>query len=197
MNLPILNAWCSGLEILLIFTDGNFDASGTTFMLSDWLAHTPLEIVAQNLGVNTSVLANIPAKDPYILESTVSPPPFGDTKDQAVADPNGEVPSPFVFHLDKQEKTMAPGGWVKIQDSASNFPVSTLLASALVFVEPNGLRELHWHVNDGAHSPHLRAIGTSLTRSPLLLVLPRRVAAHHQRPSPRDRVRRRQHRADV
>lgn len=152
-----IQALDEGLEILLIFTDGNFDASGTTFMLSDWLAHTPLEVVAQNLGVNTSVLSGIPQKDPYILESTVPPPQFGHSGDQAVSDPNGNVPSPYVFHLDQQEKKVAPGGggWVKIQDSATNFPISTLLASALVFVEPNGLRELHWHTNDGGFGLHL------------------------------------------
>ena len=32
---------------------------------------------------------------PHVLESTVAPPPLGDTKEPAVADPNGEVPSPF------------------------------------------------------------------------------------------------------
>ncbi|KAI0772369.1 Bicupin oxalate decarboxylase/oxidase [Trametes elegans] len=145
-----IQALDQGLEILIIFTDGNFDSSGTTFMLSDWLAHTPLEIVAQNLGVNTSLLGGIPQKDPYILESTVPPPGLGHYGDQAVSDPNGEVPSPYVFRISEQNKTVAPGGggWVKIQDSVTNFPVSKQLASALVFVEPNGLRELHWHVND-------------------------------------------------
>ncbi|OSD00702.1 Bicupin oxalate decarboxylase/oxidase [Trametes coccinea BRFM310] len=145
-----IQALDQGLEILLIFTDGNFDASGTTFMLSDWLAHTPLEVVAQNFGVNTSVLSGIPQKDPYILESTVPPAPLGHGGDQTVSDPNGQEPMPYVFHIGQQEKKVAPGGggWVKIQDSATNFPVSTLLASALVYVEPNGLRELHWHVND-------------------------------------------------
>ncbi|CDO76002.1 hypothetical protein BN946_scf184780.g9 [Trametes cinnabarina] len=145
-----IQALDQGLEILLIFTDGNFDATGTTFMLSDWLAHTPLEIVAQNFGVNTSVLSGIPQKDPYVLESSVPPAPLGHGGDQAVPDPNGQEPTPYVFHIGQQEKKIAPGGggWVKIQDSATNFPVSTLLASALVFIEPNGLRELHWHVND-------------------------------------------------
>ena len=144
-----IQALDEGLEILLIFTDGNFDASGTTFMLSDWLAHTPLEIVAQNFGVDVSLLGGIPQKDPYVFPSTKEPPPLGHSGDQAVPDPNGEVPSPFVFHLADQKKTNAPGGWVKIQDSVTNFPVSVDVASALVFVEPNGLRELHWHNQDG------------------------------------------------
>ena len=65
-----------GLELLLVFTDGNFDALGTTFMLSDWLARTPLEVVAQNFGVNVSLLNGIPQKDPYILDSSVPPPPL-------------------------------------------------------------------------------------------------------------------------
>nr|BAQ25796.1 oxalate decarboxylase 1 [Grifola frondosa] len=143
-----IQALDEGLEILLIFSDGNFDATGTTFMLSDWLARTPLEIVAQNFGVNVSVLANIPQKDPYILESTVPPPPFGHAQDQAIQDPLGTVPSPYVFHLSDQEKKVGPGGWVKIQDSVTNFGVSSLIASALVYIEPNGMRELHWHTND-------------------------------------------------
>ena len=137
---------------MLIFTDGDFDSLGTTFMLSDWLARTPLDVVAKNLGLNTSELANIPQKDPYIYEATVPPPPLGNAAAEAVQSPQGTIPTPFVFQLSKQERQVAPGGggWVKIQDSVTNFPVATQLASALVFVEPNGLRELHWHNNDGA-----------------------------------------------
>lgn len=146
-----IQALDDGLELLLLFADGNFDSTGTTFMLSDWLAHTPLEIVAQNLGLNVSELTGIPQKDPYILKSTVPPPQEGHAADQGKTGPNGEIPSPYVFSISQQEKTVAPGGggWVKIQDSVSNFPVSTQIASALVHVEPNGLRELHWHRNDG------------------------------------------------
>jgi oxalate decarboxylase len=120
-------------------------------MLSDWLAHTPLQVVSQNLGLNYSELNRIPQKDPYILQSTVPPPQEGYANAQAKNGPSGQVPNPYVFSLSQQQKTIAPGGggWIKIQDSATNFPVSTLFASALVYVEPNGLRELHWHTNDG------------------------------------------------
>lgn len=123
-------------------------------MLSDWLAHTPLSVVAKNLGVNTSILANIPQKDPYIYEATKAPPPLGHADEEAVKSPQGTIPTNYVFELSKQDKVMAPGGggWVKIQDSVTNFPVSTMLASALVYVEPNGLRELHWHTTDGESS---------------------------------------------
>ena len=135
---------------VLIFADVNFDTLDTRFgMLSDRLAHTPLEIVAQNFGVGVDLLGGIPQRDPYVFPSTKEPPPFGHGDEAAIDSPAGEVPNPFVFRISEQEKTEAPGGWIKIQDAATNFPVSKQLASALVFVEPNGLRELHWHINDG------------------------------------------------
>lgn len=37
-------------EYLLAFDDGNFDAVGTTFMVDDWIAHTPKDILAKNFG---------------------------------------------------------------------------------------------------------------------------------------------------
>lgn len=149
-----IQALGDGLELLLIFTDGNFDAAGTTFMLSDWLAHTPLEVVAKNLGLDASVLSQIPQKDPYIYESTVAPPPLGHADEEAVVSPQGKT-AEYVFQLSKQEKNVAAGGggWVKIQDSVTNFPISKQLASALVFVEPNGMRELHWHNDAGECLP--------------------------------------------
>lgn len=147
-----IQALDDGLELLLVFTTGDFDALGTTFMLSDWFARTPLEIVAKNLGItNVSILDQIPQVDPYILPSTKEPPPLGDAAAEAVSSPQGTIPpSQYVFRLSEQNETLAPGGggWLKIQDSVTNFPASKLLASALVFVEPNGLREMHWHNND-------------------------------------------------
>ncbi|KAI0341160.1 Bicupin oxalate decarboxylase/oxidase [Trametopsis cervina] len=145
-----IQALGDGLEILLIFADGNFDAVGTTFMLSDWLAHTPLDVVAKNFGMSTSMFARIPQKDPYIYEASAPALPLGQADKDAVSSPQGKIPTNFVFEISKQEKTVAPGGggWVKIQDSTTNFPVATQLSSALVFVEPNGMRELHWHTAD-------------------------------------------------
>lgn len=45
-------------EYLLVFDDGDFEASGTTFNVDDWIAHTPKDILAKSLGkccANTSV----------------------------------------------------------------------------------------------------------------------------------------------
>ena len=37
-------------EALVAFDDPNFDASGTTFMVDDWISHTPKDILAKNFG---------------------------------------------------------------------------------------------------------------------------------------------------
>jgi oxalate decarboxylase/phosphoglucose isomerase-like protein (cupin superfamily) len=137
-----------GLEFLLVFSCGNFDSTGMTFMLSDWLVHTPLEIVAQNLGLSVHDLQNIPQRDP-VFKSSVPPPQEGYADEQAKASPDGELQNPYVFSLSEQPKEVSPGGWVKIQDSTRDFKESWA-ASAYVYVEPNGLRELHWHPDEGA-----------------------------------------------
>lgn len=59
-------------EYLFAFDDGNFDALGTTFMVDDWIIHTPPEVLAKNFGVNASVFTTVPTPDPYILNGTVS-----------------------------------------------------------------------------------------------------------------------------
>ena len=167
-----LQALDDGLDLLLIFSDGDFDSTGTTFMLSDWLVHTPIEIVSQNLGLNISDLQNIPTQDPYIFRSTVPPPQEGLADEQAKESPDGNVPNPFVFSLSQQEKEVLPGGWVKVQDSKTNFKESWA-ATAYVYVEPNGLRELHWHREDGMSMLSL------LDKVCRTNVLDSRVALHH------------------
>jgi hypothetical protein len=112
MNFPHgIQAFDDGLDLLLVFSEGDFDATGTTFQLSDWLVHTPLEIVAQNLGLDISALQKIPTQDPYIFKSTVPPPQEGLADEQAKESPSGDVPNPYVFSLSSQEKG-GRAGWV-------------------------------------------------------------------------------------
>jgi hypothetical protein len=164
-----IQALDDGLEILLMFSDGDFDATGTTFMLSDWLVHAPREIVAQNLGLSIADLQRLPTTDPYIFRSSVPPPQEGHADEQAKVSPDGDVPNPLVFSLSEQDKELAPGGWAKIQDSTRGFPASWA-ATAYVYLEPGALRELHWHVDEGA-VPSPSSNPPSLT--------PSRMALHH------------------
>ena len=41
-----------GAEFLLVFEDGNF-SENETFLITDWFAHTPCEVLAKNFGVPT------------------------------------------------------------------------------------------------------------------------------------------------
>lgn len=153
-----IQAFDEGIEILLLFSDGNFDAAGTTLHLSDWLKHTPLEILGQNFGVDPSTFAKIPSSFPYIFDATKPPTPFG-SPDKAPEDPQG-TRSDYIFITGDQEKQIAPGGggYIKTQTSKTNFKPSELFASNFVYIEPNGLRELHWNNVDGECSSESRSL---------------------------------------
>jgi oxalate decarboxylase len=133
-----------GCEFLLVFDDGNF-SENETFLITDWFAHTPPDVLAKNFGVPESAFSDLPTDyehDRFVFEAEV-PPPLEQDK---VSAPNGSVPQWFSHHMLAQEPIQTAGGEVRITDS-TNFPVSTTIAAALVDVAPGGLRELHWHPN--------------------------------------------------
>jgi oxalate decarboxylase len=123
-----------GCEFLLVFDDGGF-SENATFLLSDWLAHTPRDVLDRNLGAEADALDALPAEELYIFPA---PLPHGP------ASPGG-APR-FSHRLLARAPVESPGGRVWIADSES-FPAATTIAAALVEVEPGGLRELHWHPN--------------------------------------------------
>jgi oxalate decarboxylase len=131
-----------GCEFLLVFDDGNF-SENETFLLTDWVKHTPRAVLAKNFGVPESAFANIPL-DPnyerYMFAGKVPGPLASD----AVQSPVGTVPRRFSHRMLAQEPITVAGGRVRITDS-SNFPAATTIAAALVEIEPGGMRELHWH----------------------------------------------------
>lgn len=122
---------------------GDFDAAGTTFMVDDWIAHTPRDILAKNFGVDVSVFDEIPDKDPYIFNATTTTSPN--------SGPNSGLTgaSAYIFH-NSQTAASVPipggGGSISIVDS-KNFPIATTIAAAIVTLKPGALRELHWHPN--------------------------------------------------
>lgn len=130
-----------GCEFLLVFDDGSF-SENATFSITDWLAHTPRDVVARNLGAPSEDLAELPTTERYIFSAPV-PGPLGSDD---VRGPNGSAPESFSHRLADTEPIRSEGGSVRVVDSRI-FPVSATVASALVEVEPGGLRELHWHPN--------------------------------------------------
>jgi oxalate decarboxylase len=136
-----IQALADGCEFLLVFDDGAF-SENETFLLTDWMLHTPLSVLAKNFGVPESALADIP-KDPdhqrYIFNGEVPPALANDV----VQGPAGTAMS-MTYRLLDQEPVEVPGGRVRIVDS-SNFPAASTIAAALVELDPGAMRELHWH----------------------------------------------------
>ncbi|KAJ6492488.1 oxalate decarboxylase [Mycena vitilis] len=137
-SLQATNDSADGSEFILVFDDGAF-SEDSTFLLTDWLAHVPAEVIQKNFQANAAAFSHIPAKELYIFPS--APPPIDAV---APTSPQGGVPNPYSFAMSKVNATKLPGGSVKIVDS-STFTVATTIAAAEVTVEPGAIRELHWH----------------------------------------------------
>jgi oxalate decarboxylase len=127
-----------GCEVLLVVDNAHFD-SHSTFLLTDWLAHTPREVLAQNFEVPESAFANLPDHELDIFQAPVPGPLSAERIAGA-----GPVPEPFTHHLLAQEPVRTKGGSFRIVDSRV-FKASKTIAAALIEIEPGGMRELHWH----------------------------------------------------
>ncbi|KAF9449762.1 oxalate decarboxylase [Macrolepiota fuliginosa MF-IS2] len=126
-----------GTEFILVFDNGAF-SEDSTFLLTDWLAHVPVEVLAKNFQVDDSVFKTIPDEELYIFPA--NPP----ATDKAPSDPQGTVSNPFSFSFSDVPATKLSGGSVKVVDSTT-FAISKTIAAAEVTVEPGAMRELHWH----------------------------------------------------
>jgi oxalate decarboxylase len=144
-----------GAMFLLVFDDGNFNEF-QTFLLTDWLTHTPKEVLAKNFDVPAETFAKVPKKELFIFERPL-PRPLAEEKRDAEAG-TGAVPNTFAFFPGKMKPTkVSKGGEVKIVDKA-NFP-ATNIASAIVTLKPGGLRELHWHPNEDEWQYYVKGKG--------------------------------------
>jgi oxalate decarboxylase len=133
-----------GCEFILAFDDGKA-TEYNTLLLTDWLAHTPPDILAENFGVPADTFAKIPLHQLYIFQGKL--PASLEANRASVSAPAGFPPNPFTFSLGSMPPTrQTKGGEVRIADSR-NFIVSKTIAAALVTVHPGGLREMHWHPN--------------------------------------------------
>lgn len=133
-----------GCEFVICFDDGHANEFNT-LLLSDWLAHTPPEVLAKNFGVPAETFASIPLNNLWIFQGTL---PSSLADDRAAMSRQTEAPPyPFVYPLGSSTPTKEnAGGNVRVADSA-NFNAATAIAAALVTVRPGGIREMHWHPN--------------------------------------------------
>ncbi|HKT90323.1 MAG TPA: cupin domain-containing protein [Candidatus Sulfotelmatobacter sp.] len=133
-----------GCQFVLVFDDGNFNEF-ETFLLTDWMHHTPKEVLAKNFNVPASTFDNVPKRELFIFPRDL-PGPLAGEKNEAY-EGSGPVPNSFAFFASQMKPTkITAGGSVKIIDRKS-FP-ATNIAAAIVSVKPGGMRELHWHPNE-------------------------------------------------
>jgi oxalate decarboxylase len=124
---------------LLVFDNGYFSEFGT-FSISDWLGHTPPDVLARNFGLPASTFADFPKKEVYIATGPV-PPTL--PEDPAPGSQN-EPPLTHRYRLLAAKPEQFAGGTLR-RVSATEFPISATMTGALLVIEPGGLRELHWH----------------------------------------------------
>jgi oxalate decarboxylase len=133
-----------GAKFLLVFDDGSF-SEHETVLLSDWMAHTPREVLAKNFGVSRKALEKLPKEELFIFQAEPPGPLYEDQRLAAGA--LGRSRYDFAFRADQPAPThRSKGGEARIVDSSS-FKVSTTVAAAIVTIHPGGMRELHWHPN--------------------------------------------------
>jgi oxalate decarboxylase len=132
-----------GCEFLLVFDNGSF-SEDSTFLITDWFAHTPKEVLAKNFGLTEVDFVSIPLHELdhryYMFPIKVPGPLSSDKVD------NNQGQRSFSYRLLDQKPLRTSGGTARIVDS-TNFPVATNIAAGLVEVEPGGMREMHWHPN--------------------------------------------------
>ena len=132
-----------GCEFLIVFDDGNA-SEYNTLPVTDWLAHTPPEILGQNFGVSPEVFQNIPLNNLWIFQGK-EPGPLA--ADQAAVAAGGSPEDQFTFSLGASVPIREnEAGSIRLADSRT-FKISTTIAAALQVIKPGALRQMHWHPN--------------------------------------------------
>ncbi len=128
-------------HFMLVFDNGYFSEFGT-FSVTDWIAHTPADVMAENLGLPEKAFADFPQREVYIVQAAVPPAEIPEP-------PPGTQRTPPLTHryaLETQQPRTFPGGSIRTV-SANEFPISTTMTGASLRLQPGALRELHWHPN--------------------------------------------------
>jgi oxalate decarboxylase len=133
---------CLGHEpahFILIFDNGYFSEFGT-FSITDWLGHTPMELLAKNFGVPAETFDSFPKKEVYFARGAVPPenqtPPIGGRKLSALT---------HKFEMLSQEPHGVFKGGREWRVDSTRFPISKTVTGVILDLDPGALRELHWH----------------------------------------------------
>ena len=131
-----------GCEFLLVFDEGYFSEENT-FSISEWVAHTPPEVLEKNFGIDQTSISRLPTRELFIFPA---PLPRSLAQDrEAVGGGRALSSEDYIFRTAGMSPThQSSKGEVLIVDSR-NFPASKGIAAGVVTLKPGGMRELHWH----------------------------------------------------
>jgi len=138
---------------ILVFDNGYFSEFGT-FSISDWLGHTPDEVLSRNFGLPASAFADFPKSEVYIAKGPVPAP----LPQEPVPGSLNQSPLTHRYHLLAQAPEEFAGGTMRVV-SEREFPISSTMTGALLVIKPGGLRELHWHPNAAEWQYYLKGKG--------------------------------------
>jgi oxalate decarboxylase len=126
-------------HFLLVFDNGHFSEFGT-FSVTDWIANTPPDVLARNLGLPAAAFAQFPKKELYIGPGNV-PPQSMEAYRNADIEPGQHN---HKYRMDASPAKVFPGGTEHMVSSVE-FPIQTTLTAVKMTLQPGALREMHWH----------------------------------------------------
>jgi oxalate decarboxylase len=133
---------CLGNEpchFVLIFDNGYFSEFGT-FSISDWIGHSSKALLAKNFGLPASTFDGFPKDEVYFAKGAIPP-----ERPAANLGPTARAPLTHKWQLLKSDPLVDnKGGRLWMVDS-TRFPISKTITGAVLELEPEALRELHWH----------------------------------------------------
>jgi oxalate decarboxylase len=128
-------------HFILVFDNGSF-SDFATFSISDWIAHTPPEVLAKNFQSSASIFKNFPKKEVYISQGPVPEP----LPAEPIAFTQIAPPLTHKYCLRAQRGEVWSGGRFQLV-SQKQFPISSTMTGAVQTLKPGALREMHWHPN--------------------------------------------------
>jgi oxalate decarboxylase len=127
-------------HFILIFDNGYFSEFGT-FSITDWLGHAPKSLLAKNFGLPEDSFEDFPEDEVYFARGPIP-------AEKPPAPLQGGLKSPpqtHKFRMLAQEPHSVHRGGREWRVGADRFPISATVTGVILDLEPDGLRELHWH----------------------------------------------------
>lgn len=127
-------------KFVLVLNNGEFTEQ-STFNLSDWISHTPMNVLTEGLGIPLSIANQLPNSVRYMLPGSISS--VGTLKKPA----KNPKQLPHAFTLLSRTPVFTDGNGTLKLVTAKEFPASFNMSAAIIHLEPGSMRGLHWHPN--------------------------------------------------